>query len=234
MRRQQEMRRQTNIKQNYEMLYSKSGKRKYCTIDEVDTFLKVSMNQEQSITLLCHVLALTGCRISEALKLRKKQISFNPPSITFETLKQRQRGVFREVHIPAWFAKIMLANFGTANPNDRLFPFSRTYAFNKLKVCFDKAGLYEEQAMPKALRHGYAVNSILCGVPINLLQRQMGHARIETTLLYCGLLGDEERLMLEKAWHYPGTFKPRFNKLKLCMAHQSFMKKIQPILRAFL
>jgi site-specific recombinase XerD len=62
------------------------------------------------------------------------------------------------------------------------------------------AGIADEQCKPKALRHGFAVEAVLNGVPLNLLQKWLGHARIETTAIYAAVLGKEERALASKTW----------------------------------
>ena len=63
-----------------------------------------------------------------------------------------------------------------------------------------KAGIPEAVCKPKALRHAFAVEAGQKGVPLNIVQRWLGHARIETTAIYASAIGDEERNLARKAW----------------------------------
>ena len=54
--------------------------------------------------------------------------------------------------------------------------------------------------MPKGLRHGFAVEALQSGVPINVVSKWLGHARIETTAIYTEVTGKEERFFAEKMW----------------------------------
>jgi integrase/recombinase XerD len=54
--------------------------------------------------------------------------------------------------------------------------------------------------MPKGLRHGFGVNAIQCGVPLNLLARWMGHANMKTTAIYADATGPEERQIAARMW----------------------------------
>ena len=56
------------------------------------------------------------------------------------------------------------------------------------------------QACPKGLRHGYGIHAIQCGVPLNLLQRWMGHADMSTTAIYANAIGAEEMAIAERMW----------------------------------
>lgn len=61
----------------------------------------------------------------------------------------------------------------------------------KFKECRMKSGVLC-RITPHRLRDAYACHSLLAGVPINVIQEAMGHARIETTAKYLsGLLTDE-------------------------------------------
>ena len=63
-----------------------------------------------------------------------------------------------------------------------------------------EAGLAENLCKPKALRHAFAVEAGQKGIPLNIVQRWLGHARIETTAIYANAIGDEERNLARKAW----------------------------------
>jgi len=55
-------------------------------------------------------------------------------------------------------------------------------------------------AMPKALRHAFGAGATLESVSLTLIQRWMGHARTETTLIYTTLIGKEERSLARITW----------------------------------
>ena len=54
--------------------------------------------------------------------------------------------------------------------------------------------------MPKALRHAFGVGGTQTGVPLNIIQRWLGHADIETTAIYTNVLGNEERALADRMW----------------------------------
>jgi integrase/recombinase XerD len=47
-------------------------------------------------------------------------------------------------------------------------------------------------ACPRGLRHAFGVGSLQAGVPLNLVQRWLGHARISTTAICAAASGPEE------------------------------------------
>ncbi|HRD76437.1 MAG TPA: tyrosine-type recombinase/integrase, partial [Hyphomicrobiaceae bacterium] len=52
----------------------------------------------------------------------------------------------------------------------------------------------------KGLRHAFGLHAIRCGVPLNLVQRWLGHASITTTVIYLQALGPEEREFAARMW----------------------------------
>ena len=55
-------------------------------------------------------------------------------------------------------------------------------------------------AVPKGLRHGYAIASLDKKIPLNMLSKWMGHARLETTAIYANAIGQEECSIAERLW----------------------------------
>lgn len=51
-----------------------------------------------------------------------------------------------------------------------------------------------------AARHTFGVNAIQSGVALNVLQKWMGHARIETTAISADAIGKEERALAQRTW----------------------------------
>jgi site-specific recombinase XerD len=69
-----------------------------------------------------------------------------------------------------------------------------------VKLVMQKAGIAENLCTPKALRHAFAVEAGQKSIPLNVVQRWLGHARIETTAIYASAIGDEERNLARRAW----------------------------------
>ena len=62
------------------------------------------------------------------------------------------------------------------------------------------AGIVKGPEMPKALRHAFGVGGTQTGVPLNIIQRWLGHADIQTTAIYTDVMGEEERLLAVRMW----------------------------------
>jgi len=78
--------------------------------------------------------------------------------------------------------------------------------YRRVKEAMQRAGITGPQASPKGLRHGFAVAAIGAGVPLNLVQRWLGHADMATTAIYTHAVGDEERKIAQRMWkNWPKT-----------------------------
>jgi len=56
-------------------------------------------------------------------------------------------------------------------------------------------------------RHGFGVGTLQSGVPLNLVQRWLGHAQIRTTTIYADACGPEEREIAARFWTQPSGAK---------------------------
>jgi integrase len=119
--------------------------------------------------------------------------------VSIVTLKRRKPGVVREVPVP-WELFAALRRVGAGTSGNRLLPWHRATAWRKVRTVLADAGITGAQAMPKGLRHGFGVNAIQCGVPLNLLAKWMGHADMKTTAIYANATGPEERRIAARMW----------------------------------
>lgn len=186
-------------------LYSVSGQRKYLTQDERARFIAAALRYPRAnVRTLCLTLAWTGCRISEALALTASSIEPEGGFVAIRCLKKRSgRVVIREVPVPDALLNEIGAvhHLDAVDIGERLWPFSRCRAWQLVKAVMDDAGIpHGLHATPKGLRHGFGLHAIRSGVPINLVQRWLGHARMETTAIYLQAMGSEERAIAERMW----------------------------------
>jgi integrase len=182
-----------------ESLIDVYGARKYVVPRERTAFVLAALNEDAAFSAFCLTLAITGARLSEVLALAGRGIDAGDEGIVFQTLKQRGKKKFRLVPAPSFLLGRLLA-ITRSKDELRLWPFRRTYAWKRVKDVMRAAGIADAQCQPKALRHGFAVDAVLNGVPLNVLQRWMGHARLETTAIYASVLGEEERKLARRVW----------------------------------
>jgi site-specific recombinase XerD len=62
------------------------------------------------------------------------------------------------------------------------------------------AGLDGPQASPKGLRHGFGVTAVSAGIPLNLVQKWLGHAQLSTTAIYADAVREEEQSVASRMW----------------------------------
>jgi integrase/recombinase XerD len=146
------------------------------------------------------------------LALTPERLDASNEAIVFETLKQRRDGVFRAVPIPRQLLALITCETGKSQAGttgQRLWPWGRTTAWKHVRRVLKAAGIPDALCKPKALRHGFAVDAGQNSVPLNIVQRWLGHARIETTAIYAGAIGDEERVLAGRAWETIERILPR-------------------------
>jgi integrase len=189
-------------------LYDAQGRRKYLTADERKAFLNAAEKAPRQVRTLCLVLAYTGCRISEALELTAQRIDVDVGTVVFESLKKRRRGVYRAVPVPPPVIDALDLVHGLREAREgknggrgaRLWTFSRTSAWRYIAAVLDEAGIDGPQASPKGLRHGFGVQAVSSGVPLNMVQKWLGHAQLTTTAIYADAVGAEEQSIMGRMW----------------------------------
>ena len=181
-------------------LYDLRGNRKYLNTEERKRFFSAIQDLCVGDYLFCALLFWTGARFSEVYNLRKVQIDISEEKVVIETLKRRQKGIYRCVPIPTSLVKILNQQIKQLEHDQFLFNASkRTYA-RRVKNVMNQSSIIGTQACPKGLRHSYAINAISNGVPLTLVKKWMGHASIQTTEIYLDIVGIEEREFAEKMW----------------------------------
>lgn len=183
-------------------MFNFDGQRKYLTQSETMRFLKEARRDDQSVHLFCWVMAVTGCRISEALALTPGNFDFEAKIIVFESLKKRRRQVYRSIPVPHALLHALraLVKRERIDTQERLWHWSRMTGYRRVREVMERARLDGPQASPKGLRHGFGVSAIQSGVPLNLVQRWLGHADMKTTAIYTSAIGPEERDIAARMW----------------------------------
>jgi len=188
-------------------LFDAQGRRKYLTADERDRFLRAAESAERETRTLCYVLAYTGCRISEALNLTADRVDLDNGTIIFASLKKRRAGVYRAVPVPpAVLDALDLVHDLKATQKRTqankvyLWPWERTTAWRRVMAVMRAAGLHGPHATPKGLRHGFGVAAVNAGIPLNMVQKWLGHAQLSTTAIYADAVGAEEQAIASRMW----------------------------------
>jgi integrase/recombinase XerD len=82
----------------------------------------------------------------------------------------------------------------------RIWQWSRTTAWRRVKEVMAAAGIAGLAAMPKGLRHGFGVNAFQASVPPHLVQKWLGHSSLRTTAIYGDVIGSDERAFAARMW----------------------------------
>jgi integrase/recombinase XerD len=190
-------------------LFGPAGGRKYLNAAERRRFIKVVARAEPNTRVFCLVLGWSGARISEVLALTPISIDIETGVANIETLKRRKRGVVRQVPLPRDVLrdldrtfKLRLLQHDRDLAAIRLWTWSRTTAWRRVKEVMAEARIAGTPAMPKGLRHGFGVNAFQSNVPPHLVQRWLGHASLRTTAIYADVIGPDERAFAARMWHH--------------------------------
>jgi integrase/recombinase XerD len=186
-------------------LYDARGRRKYLIPVESAAFLEAALFVRGPTASLCGVLVLTGARISEVLALTPERIDDANCTITFMTLKRRKHGVNRAIPVPPKLLDYLDvvhqyrdAQRDPERASKRLWTWSRTTAWRRVKAVMLAASVPRHISSPRAVRHAFGAKAVMRDVNLTMIQRWLGHARIDTTTIYTTIIGPEERALARR------------------------------------
>jgi integrase/recombinase XerD len=181
-------------------LHTADGARKYVTAGERERFLREAERAGRPVRTLCMTLAYAGSRLSEALALTVDRVDLAAGVLVFETLKKRQAGIYRAVPVPPCPAR--RARPGARHPRVARPPWqgTRMTGWRAVHAVMAAADLDGPQTSPKGLRHGFGVAAVSAGIPLNLVQKWLGHAQLTTTAIYADAVGAEEKDIARRMW----------------------------------
>ena len=181
--------------------------RKYLTGEERARFLAAARaHPRPTVQTFALTLAHTGCRISEALALRARDVDLAASELRFRTLKRRKEH-WRAVPVPEELTRELALVHGLRRAQTRprsaaaaLWPFTRPTASRHIAQLMRAAAIEGPQACPKGLRHAYGVAAVAAGVPLPTIAAVLGHAHLTTTALYTTAIGAEARELVARMW----------------------------------
>jgi integrase len=170
--------------------------------------LRAAEQADRSVRTLCMTLAYSGCRLSEALALTADRVDLAAGVVVLETLKKRRPGIYRAVPVPPALLEALDFVHGIRERQARrgkgrgvrLWPWSRMTGWRVVHAAMRDARLDGPHASPKGLRHGFGVAAVSAGIPLNLVQKWLGHAQLSTTAVYADAVGAEEKDIARRMW----------------------------------
>ncbi|MEM7241799.1 MAG: site-specific integrase [Pseudomonadota bacterium] len=187
-------------------LHSDGGERYYLSESERRAFIEACQKLPRTQKSFCLMLVYTGVRLSEARYLKCTDFCFPEKMVLIRTLKRREEKHFRYLPLPVTVAMTLEAQRLTWDKK-RIYLWSeidqpppRIQCYRWVKQVMEDLGLEGPRASPKGLRHTFGAHAINTGIQLQMLQRWMGHANIETTAGYTTIVGQEERELASRMW----------------------------------
>lgn len=172
------------------------GKRpipEYLTPAEVAGLIEAAPNAKAR--LLIRIQWRAGLRISEALAVEPRDIQDETGNPVLR-VRRGKGNVSRLVPVHPELMAALKTDLDYGGRQDRPFvSVSRQHASrwiaSAVRVATDSGVLVEGRKVSShALRHSYARHLLAHGIPLNVLSHWLGHASINTTLIYVQLLPD--------------------------------------------
>jgi integrase/recombinase XerD len=133
---------------------------------------EVTNNNDRMLIIF---LWMTGCRISEALGVLKKDIDLQNNTIQLRWLKSRKYN-YRNIPLHPQLKQLLSFYLAPIKAEDKVFPFTRQRAFQITQKWLG--------ASPHKLRHSFAVHYLRSGGELFDLHLLLGHSKIQTTMEY--------------------------------------------------
>ena len=165
----------------------------YFTMEEANELVQATESGDTRLAM--RLMLRCGLRVSEALQIRPSQLRFDrsPPIISLPAdIVGNKAKTAREIPIPEDLVEILRdrASGETKARNRLLVELSRQAVGQGMKKAAEVAGVDPARVHPHALRHTYGRHCILQGVPVNILQKWLGHSSLEMTMQYVYLAGE--------------------------------------------
>mgnify|MGYP002777026380 CR=1 FL=1 len=178
------------------------------------TVLPAGLHHTRNAFLFC---CYTGLRYSDLAELHQGNLhEWNGAQILRLTQTKTRTGVSIFLTPPAL---AILAAY--SDTRARLLPVMANQVMNRnlkriarlagitapVEVVTTEAGRVLKQQLPKwelvmmhTARHTFAVQSLVRGLPLAVLQKVLGHARIQTTMLYAKVVEDFQHHEMQRVW----------------------------------
>lgn len=191
---------------------------RYVTPEEAHRIIDAA--QTMTHRLLLKTLWQSGGRVSEVLRLRPCDLARDKPALELVNLKQKKADrptkivyvgpdLLAELRALARDARIAHGGYYFRSRQSGDGPMSRSQLARVVEACAQRAGVLvpgrrvggQTRIGPASalhFRHGAAVHILRSGLPLTLVQTQLGHARIDSTTIYTKLSDPERQALHER------------------------------------
>lgn len=173
----------------------KLGKRIPKALSEVEVVLLQETCQSPMEHALMEFMYATGCRIGEIHRLNRNAINWDNRSCIVLGKGDKEREVYFTIRAMIWLKKYLnsrkdndMALFVTERAPHRMSIAQIRYVIKRIAK---QAGV--NNVSPHRLRHSFATHLLNNGAPMEGIQTLLGHAKLETTMLYAQLSGPRRK-----------------------------------------
>lgn len=178
----------------YELMNNPGG---YFRREQVLKMLGSADNQTEK--LIINFLWETGCRVSEMLLVKKKDIQFKENFIYTKNLKRKKtdkkgnpiepKKEWKTVPVSDNLALLLFEYTKGMRPNDNIFALSRFQVYRIVlrlakSIGINAVGIKERHPHPHCFRHGMAIDWLNSGGDTTKLCEVLGHSKLEVTQMY--------------------------------------------------
>lgn len=168
---------------------------KYLSRDEINEIINNAKGAKEKLLFI--FMWMTGCRVSEAIQVRKRDIDLENGEIKIRWLKNRKY-LYRNIPIHERLRQILSLTTVGLGMDDRLFPYSRQRVWQIFKK---HRPFGNDWLHPHTFRHSFAVNYLRQADTANdlvILRKLMGHSSILTTMKYLDIVPVDQAKQLAK------------------------------------
>lgn len=150
-----------------------------------DEFVKLLNATNKPVHYLCFILAAeSGLRVSEIVKLTPEDVNLKEHKIFLRQAKgSKDRIVNTPKHLRQRHLRYLPVGIKERAISKAFLNASKRAGINKV-IYTDEAGRPRYRYHAHCLRHSYCLNLLKNGIPINDVQRLLGHANLATTSRY--------------------------------------------------
>lgn len=195
------------------------------------------LTRVRDVLLFC---CYTGLRYSDVLSLQPGHLHEWNGGLVLRLVQTKTRTRVSIYLTEA--ARAIIEKYAKDRERKRLLPVLANQVMNRyLKRVGQYAGLTEDvvvttvvggevlkKSVPKyelltthTARHTFATQSLLRGMPVEVLQKVMGHAKIQTTLLYAKVVEDLQHQTMRRIWEGQSAAATEARASQICAAESS-------------